>query len=81
MNISNRNVIKIRYKEEETYTYMENWKDTFINQVPKDVYTVKLSSGEQDGLNIVLYGEKMDIRLKLILVHWHLTELLMRDSC
>ncbi|MBU5359554.1 hypothetical protein KQI58_00515 [Enterococcus raffinosus] len=37
---------------------MENWKDTFINQVPKDVYTVKINSGEQDGLNIMLYGEK-----------------------
>ena len=37
---------------------MENWKDTFINQVPKDVYTVNISSGEQDGLNIVLNGEK-----------------------
>ena len=42
----------------ERNSNMENWKDTFINQVPKDIYTVEISSGEQDGLNILLNGEK-----------------------
>lgn len=37
---------------------MEKWRDTFANQIPKDVYTVDLSFGEDSGLRITLNGEK-----------------------
>lgn len=37
---------------------MEKWRDTFANQIPKDVYTVDLSFGEDSGLGITLNGEK-----------------------
>ena len=37
---------------------MEKWRDTFANQIPKNVYTVDLSFGEDSGLRITLNGEK-----------------------
>lgn len=60
---------------------MEIWKDTFINLIPKDIYTVKISSGEQDGLNISLNGEKNGYMVGIDFGYYHLTELLMKDCC
>ena len=42
---------------------MEKWKEIFKNKIPNDIYNVKLSNGEKDGLLIILYNSKRNVKI------------------
>lgn len=44
---------------------MEKWIEVNKNEIPKDVYTIELTNGEENGLNISLIGEKNNNNVRI----------------
>ena len=43
---------------------MEQWKEIFINKIPKGVYQLQMSNGEEQGLTIELSKSNLCVRIK-----------------